>query len=118
VSRPVYECSVCGTRQPVDGLIDDPENGEEGADDGEPAPGPPERVGNLPCRLKYGGCCRMAAMELVEEATWEPDRWELYCPTCDYGTVAWGEEGFGDSRTWTCPRCEHDMHVLSVSQVD
>lgn len=101
MSLPVYECPVCGTRQPS--LDGDEEN-------------PPQVLGNSMCEGRFGGCLRMTRLELVPEATWEPGTWELVCPTCRYETVAWGSVGFADTTRWTCPDCETAMTVESVTQ--
>lgn len=97
----VYECPVCGTRQPVPDV--------EAAD-------PPAVLGNTTCQGKFGGCLRMTRLELVPEATWDPVEWSLACPGCGYETLAWGEVGFAESRRWQCPDCERAMTVRSVTQ--
>lgn len=99
MSRPVYECPICGTRQP----------GPEEAD-------PPETLGNTTCAGKYGGCLRMTRLELVPDATWDPGEWELACAACGYETVAWGDVGFADSNRWSCPDCDRAMLVTAVRQ--
>lgn len=104
MSRPLYECDVCGTLQPAAGAI-----GDGSAD-------PPEQIRNVACRHKFGGCCRMATMKRVHDRDWEPVYWELFCLGCQYETVAWGPVGFGDSNRWTCPDCGNGMQVLSVQQ--
>lgn len=104
MTRPVYECPICGTRQP----------GPESHADSSP----PETLGNTTCKGKYGGCLRMTRLELVPEATWEPGRWELACAACEYETVAWGAVGFADTSRWSCPDCGRSMLVTSVRQTD
>ncbi|WP_157754402.1 hypothetical protein [Halodesulfurarchaeum formicicum] len=99
MSAPVYECPVCGTRQPVTDV--DPDD-------------PPARLGNTQCQGAYGGCHRTTTLELVPEADWEPGTWELGCPRCGYETVAWGEMGFGPTNRWACPDCGSRMLVESV----
>lgn len=101
MSRPVYECPVCKTRQPVAGV------------DGED---PPTRLSNTQCRGEYGGCHRLVTLRLRPEATWTPGEWHLSCPRCGYETVAWGEMGFGQSDSWTCPDCESRLLVERVTQ--
>lgn len=99
MTDPVYECPVCGTRQPV---------ADVDAED------PPRQLGNTTCQGRYGGCLRMTRLELVPAATWEPAEWELACPMCGYETVAWGEVGFAGSGRWSCPDCEAAMRVETV----
>jgi DNA-directed RNA polymerase subunit RPC12/RpoP len=99
VSRPVYECPVCGTRQPVRTV--DPED-------------PPQTLGNTQCQGAYGGCLRQTRLEYVPDARFDPGEWELQCPRCGYETVDWGEMGFGPTDSWACPDCESRMLVRSV----
>ena len=101
MTSPVYECPVCGTRQPVR--------------DVDPAE-PPERLGNTQCQGAYGGCHRVTTLELVSEATWDPGEWDLACPRCGYETVAWGEMGFGPTDRWDCPLCDTRLLVETVER--
>ncbi|MDG5777731.1 hypothetical protein VB773_13700 [Haloarculaceae archaeon H-GB2-1] len=103
MSRPLYECAVCGTPQPADDRVSDERE-------------PPEQLHNVSCRHKYGGCVRMVTMDRVPDREWDPVYWELFCFNCQYETVSWGREGFGDSRKWTCPDCGNGMQVLTVEQ--
>ncbi|MEF8772651.1 hypothetical protein [Halodesulfurarchaeum sp.] len=99
MNRPVYDCPVCHTRQPVRDV--DQED-------------PPSYLGNTQCQGAYGGCLRSTRLELVPEALWEPGQWDLFCPRCGYETVAWGEMGFGPTHRWACPDCQSRMLVESV----
>lgn len=104
MSRPLYECSVCGTKQPAADLVASDET--------------PDQIRSVTCRHKYGGCCRRTTMHRVEGRSWEPVYWELFCMGCQYETVAWGEEGFGTTGRWACPDCGNGMQVLSVELAD
>ncbi|MFB6086759.1 MAG: hypothetical protein ABEJ84_08170 [Halodesulfurarchaeum sp.] len=99
MSLPVYECTVCGTRQPVRDV--DRAN-------------PPQKLGNTQCQGAYGGCLRSIRLEYVPDARWEAGEWDLRCPRCGYETVAWGEMGFGPTDRWSCPDCESRMLVERV----
>lgn len=76
----------------------------------------PDRLSNVNCHLKFGGCCRIVTMERVPDRVWDPVSWELVCLNCGYETRAWGDVGFGDTRTWECPGCERAMQVRDVRQ--